>query len=421
MEKDSPASSTPGFWTRNSEESPKEIPGVPSPVMSSELTEGDQSTILDSSAAGDCSTTVQWEPSMEDPTILNDPNSESPIASRTRSHDGSLASATSFMIGLLAKELKEDVALDEQQKELGAYTIVSEDGSYSMTTEDIETIEGGLNASKYQPGYETDIEQSKSLLKCLTNLEKAKNTLDDILNDEETENNIQAYRDMNNTRNKRTEEIELTEKYKEENTEDEEVLGVTFIRKTAEITRNLDNTITALRSVQDVNLQKLPLEVLEKLIKLLINHCIECQERIQKDGSLLEQLDGDLFGLAGTHEKLRAVHNYCLELLKDLKESKEKNESLTAELNKVKEERQLEETPEVAETRYLKKDLKELKNRNDGFIIKLGTMKAILERKTLQGENQEKRITELERKLETERQRERKNPKCTASRKRQQA
>ena len=56
-------------------------------------------------------------------------------------------------------------------------------------------------------------------------------------------------RDMNNTRNKLTEEIEFPEKYKEENTENEEMLGVTFIRKTAEITKNLDNTITEMNSI----------------------------------------------------------------------------------------------------------------------------------------------------------------------------
>ena len=48
MEKNSPTSSTPGggFWVRGSEEKVKENPGVPSPVMPSELTLNDQSTIL---------------------------------------------------------------------------------------------------------------------------------------------------------------------------------------------------------------------------------------------------------------------------------------------------------------------------------------------------------------------------------------
>ena len=223
---------------------------MPSPVMSSELTEGDQSTILESSAVGDCSTTVQWEPSMEDPTILQDSNMEPPIASRTRSHDGSMVSTTSFMLGVLAKELKDEVELEKlekQHRDTGPFTIVSKDGSYSMTSENLGAIDEGLNISKYQTGYDTDIEQSKTLLKCLEDLEIAKNILDGILYNEETDKNIQAYREMNSTRNKKTNEIELPERFKEENTDAEYVLGITFIRRSAEISMSLDSTIKALR------------------------------------------------------------------------------------------------------------------------------------------------------------------------------
>ena len=70
MEKNSPTSSTPcaGFWMRGSEEKARETPGVPSPVIPSELTENDQSTILESSM-GDCSTTVVYDPSQNDTTL----------------------------------------------------------------------------------------------------------------------------------------------------------------------------------------------------------------------------------------------------------------------------------------------------------------------------------------------------------------
>ena len=350
MDKGTPASSTPGFWKRCSEERPKETPGVPSPVLASELTENDQSTILESSEAGDCSTTVQWDPSMNDTTMQELPDSQSPIAGRTRSHDGSLASLTSFRIGLLTKDLKEGIAQVEQQDDLGTYTMVSDDGTYTMISDDIDVIEGGLNASKYQPGYETDIKQTKNLLKCFTNLDNTHTALDDILNSEEIERDIQAYRSFNNTRMLRTADIEYPEGFKKEDTENGVMLGVTYIRKNEEVSRALDSTMVALKSVEEVDLKKLPLEVLEKLIMLLVNHGIECQERIQKDGSLLEQMDCDLFGLAGTHEKLQAVHSYCMELLKNLKEARERNEIISAELDRVKEEGQPAEALEVGES-----------------------------------------------------------------------
>ena len=138
MEKDSPASSTPGQWVRGPEEEMEDDRAVPSPVMSSELTDGDQSTILGASDVGDCSTTAQWEPSMEEQTVLQESSSTEPVACRTRSHDGSMFSKSSLAMGELTKELKAEIEQDrweKEQRDIGPITIMSMDGSYSMTSE----------------------------------------------------------------------------------------------------------------------------------------------------------------------------------------------------------------------------------------------------------------------------------------------
>ena len=53
------------------------------------------------------------------------------------------------------------------------------------------------------------------------------------------------------------------------------------------------------------------------------------QERLKRDNSLIEQLDCDLFSFVGTHEKLEAVSNYSMELLRNLKEARQENKKLS--------------------------------------------------------------------------------------------
>ena len=65
----------------------------------------------------------------------------------------------------------------------------------------------------------------------------------------------------------------------------------------------------------------------------------ESHEKLRRDNSLIEQLDCDLFGFVGTHEKLEAVNNYSQKLLKQLNKAKEENIRLISELESVKEER----------------------------------------------------------------------------------
>ena len=102
--KSTPTSSTPGYWRKGSVEESVVTPGVPSPVLASELTENNESNILESSGMEDCSTTARYDPSMDDTTIQEFPASQTPVAARTRSHDGSIASMTTFRIGILEEE-----------------------------------------------------------------------------------------------------------------------------------------------------------------------------------------------------------------------------------------------------------------------------------------------------------------------------
>ena len=213
-----PTSSTPGFWRKGSVEKPKVTPGVPSPVLTSELTENNKSTILESSGIEDCSTTVQYDPSMDDTTIQDLPASQTPIAGRTRSHDGSMApSMTSFRIGMLKEALKNGIAQSEQQ---------DDEETYSMVSEDIKIIEGNpLNESKYQIGYMTDIKETKSLLSSMTTLDESHKTIKEILNRDDIEENMQEFRSFNNNLMGRARDIVCPERFKSEISEVEEIKG----------------------------------------------------------------------------------------------------------------------------------------------------------------------------------------------------
>ena len=121
-EKTTSASSTPssGYWkmgsTTGESTETGEAPGVPSPVLPSELTYNDQSTILDSSV-GDCSNTVVYDPSQNDTTMQEISESDSPVCSRTRSHDGSMTIMSNFRTSLELDQLKKGLELSISKNE----------------------------------------------------------------------------------------------------------------------------------------------------------------------------------------------------------------------------------------------------------------------------------------------------------------
>ena len=409
MEKDSPASSTPGQWVRGpTEEEMEEDRTVPSPVMNSELTDGDQSTILGASDVGDCSTTAQWDPCMEEETILQDTNTTEPgepIALRTRSHDGSMFSRSSQAMMDLTIDLQTEIGQARRQKEereRGPIVITSMDGSYSMEADKEDLEKGNITVAQWQGGYALDIEESMNLLKHLEKLEKAKDRLDGIFYDEDVEKSLQDFKNLSISRQKITEETKVPERYKEEKTG--EVLGLTYIKQTAEMSTNLGCTIKALREVLEVNLHKLPLDTLEKLLRMVILYCIELQEKMQEDGSLLEQMDTELFDMAGAHEKMRALHKYTLDLLSQLKEEKTRNVTLSVELERVREERLVESTPGSTETKFLKAELKKVGDENSGLITKLKSLKSQIDLKNSQLDIEDRKYKKLEKAYELEKQ-----------------
>ena len=171
--KSTPTSSTPGCWRKGSVQEPVVTTGVPSPVMASELTETNESTILESSGMEDCSTTVQYDPSMDDTTIQEFPASQTPVAARTRSHDGSVGSMTTFTIGVLEEGLRREIEQADMQ---------DDEETYSMISEGIEIIEGNpLNESKYQHVYMAEIKETKTLYSNISNLNRSHRAMEEIV------------------------------------------------------------------------------------------------------------------------------------------------------------------------------------------------------------------------------------------------
>merc|ERR1712055_204423 len=191
-----------------------------------------------------------------------------------------------------------------------------------------------------------------SLLKTLGQLERARDKLDGILRDDDFEKSLQDFKNLSISRQKITEETKVPERYKEERTG--EVLGMTYIKQTAEVSTNLGCTIEALKNVLEMNLLKLPQATLEKLLRMVILYCIELQEKMQADGSFFQQMDTELFDLAGAHQKMRALHKYTQDLLNQLMDEKTRNVTLSVELERMKEERLVEGTPESTQTMCLK-------------------------------------------------------------------
>ena len=96
--KSSPSASTPGNPQVYTEEDPRVIASVPSPIVESDLANSNESTILDSSAMDDLFTNVQYDQDMEDTTIIDCTVSNTPgVFTRTRSHDESSAPHQSQM------------------------------------------------------------------------------------------------------------------------------------------------------------------------------------------------------------------------------------------------------------------------------------------------------------------------------------
>ena len=187
-EKTTSASSTPssGYWKMGSStDVPTEMgetPGVPSPVLPSELTYNDQSTILESSM-GDCSTTVMYDPSQNDTTMQELSTSNSPVCSRTRSHDGSMTIMSNFRTSLEVDQLKKELELNISKNE--AQPDNQEEDRYSMTTEGIEIMENTGKKEVYQHGYSTEIAQTKKLLEGITTLQDSNQKLGILMKEEE--------------------------------------------------------------------------------------------------------------------------------------------------------------------------------------------------------------------------------------------
>ena len=137
----------------------------------------------------------------------------------------------------------------------------------------------------------------------------------------------------------RAREIKIPEGFQSTSEDIVELRGMTFIKYKAEMDSALDITVEALEEMKKVDLKKLPLETLEKLVLILVTLCKQNNERIKSNNSLIAQLDGDLFDYAGTHEKLEAIDNYSKSLVEQLNKEKAENGKLAIQMNKVQEER----------------------------------------------------------------------------------
>ena len=236
-EKTSSASSTPssGYWKMGSStDVPTEMgetPGVPSPVLPSELTYNDQSTILESSM-GDCSTTVMYDPSQNDTTMQELSTSNSPVCSRTRSHDGSMTIMSNFRTTLEVDELKKELELNISKNE--AQPDNQEEERYSMTTEGIEIMENTGKKEVYQHGYSTEIAQTKKLLEGITTLQDSNQKLGILLKEEEeNETGREKFKMINNNLILQAREYPIPPKSHEVKIKElEDAIGLTYIKKT---------------------------------------------------------------------------------------------------------------------------------------------------------------------------------------------
>ena len=163
-----------------------------------------------------------------------------------------------------------------------------EEETYSMVGEGIEIIDGNpLNESKYQPGYMTDLSATRTLYLNISNLNKSHKTIEDITVKNNREESLHEYRTLNNNLLARAGKIICPEEHRNSTEEVENMKGLEFTKFNKEIAKALDATLEALKGMKEVDLKKLPLEVLENLILVLVNLNQESHEQIRKDNSLI--------------------------------------------------------------------------------------------------------------------------------------
>merc|ERR1711874_891101 len=148
---------------------------------------------------------------------------------------------------------------------------------------------------------------------------------------------IDRYISLSNVVMKRARKIELPENYTETSAEIKELRNLTFTKYKNDYDKALDEIVKALELVSKVDLKELPVENLESIIRLLIAVCSECNTKIKSNNSFIAQLDGDLFDLAGTHEKLEAIDKIRKDLEAELAKLRGDYDKLTKDYIKAQE------------------------------------------------------------------------------------
>ena len=111
----------------------------------------------------------------------------------------------------------------------------------------------------------------------------------------------------------------------------------------------LDTTVEALEEMNKIELKKLPIDTLEKLVLILVALCRHNSKKIQSNNSLIAQLDGDLFDFAGTHEQLEAINKYSCSLLTELENEKAEQKKLVRKISDLQDERNRQLTATIKE------------------------------------------------------------------------
>ena len=235
-------------------------------------------------------------------------------------------SMTTFRLGALEEQLKKEIEGAEKQDDKSEYSIVDDD--------EVTIIEGNpLEDSQYQKGYKIEGKETKSLYTSVASLNRSQKTLKEVEEREDKEGSMHDYRSKNNNLMARAGDIICPVEFNCSTKEVEEIKGLKFTKYNDEIENALDSTLEALKGMKEVDLKKLPLEVLENLILVLVNLGKESNEKLRSNNSLIAQMDCDLFGFVGTHEKLEAVNSYSQNLLEQLQKARAENIKLAAQLD----------------------------------------------------------------------------------------
>ena len=329
----SPSASTPGNLQFSAEGDIRVQASVPSPIVDSDLINSNESTILESSSMEDLSTTVQYEKELEDTTIIDCTVKTPGVYSRTRSHgeSGVPPSTTNFLIEGLMGKLKNEIEVAKEQEEKREQSLAEGD----MTVDDCDSFED----TQYQMGYKTDVKEAIALHGTVKDLNKSYRGIVTAETNEYQAETIIKYNNRTNAIVEKARSIEIPEGYLSTSEDIEELKGMTFIKYKADMDTALDTTMEALDEMRKVDLKKLPVEILEKLILILVTLGKQNNKRIKSNNSLIAQLDGDLFDFAGTHEKLEAIDKYSKTLVEQLSKERAENGRLAIQLNRVQEER----------------------------------------------------------------------------------